>query len=343
MPRSLVWWLLLGSGCFRAPGEAATGPVALAPAAGELEGWVVQRRDLPLTCPDGTGARLVLAFPEEAAAPLPVAVVFHPGAFDHVLDPDPDDPLSGAHLQEPSRLSGDWAVRSVFATLGMSDDGVPAEEDTGALALALAEQGVAMVLPTNCWGDLWHGEDGTTDTDADGFSREGLTAALLAWEAVGSGDLPFPVDPARRFQVGLGEGGRAVGELCHAGHVPDAAVVDSVAADLGAWDDPVLHGPVLEGLARVFPAGDLDTGALATAPLPERTAYVYSSLDPTLPAGTHEAAVAAVEALEEGWVLDTGESRHVPTRGDLELARDVARFLLDAPAPERVDARGPGR
>ncbi len=301
----------------------------LAPGGIEVDGWVVERQTLPLTCPDGASARLYLVGPREAEAPLPVAVVLHPGALAH--------PTDGAPL--PPALERSGAVRAVFATLGMADDGLPAGEEPGALARALAEEGIALALPTNCWGDLWrNGDEGgrRNDLDADGFSRHGFTAARLAWEAVADGaSLPFRVDPDQRHLIGLGAGGWGIGELLHAGVIPASVAVDSAPADLDPyWEgDPVLYGPTVEALDRVFPEGPTEASetALAAAPLPDRAAYLYSSLDPTLPSSAHGEAAAAVAALPEGWVLDTGLPHTLPTRGDLALARDLAAFLLDPP------------
>ena len=313
----MLRWALL-AGCVRPVGDPIAGDVALLGA----EGWVVRRVEMPLECPDGAPAELVFAFADEEQ---PVAVIYHSGAFDWAVD--------GVSVQDPPRLGVEWPLRAIFATLGMADDGVAAEADDGALAAAFVDAGVAMALPTNCWGDLWRGVDGATAVDVDGFPREGATAARMAFEVLDRPDLAVqigvdvPVRATALHAIGLGVGGHAVGALAHAGLLPDAAAVDSVAADLSAWREPGLHDGVIEGLARIFPDGDLDAGSLVTAPLPDRLRYVYSSLDPLLPAGTHERLLAR---LPEGAAVDVAEPVHVPTRGDPALAAEVVAFLLDA-------------
>jgi len=345
---TLLWPL---GGCWNTGGGLLPkGPVAFSPAAAEIDGWMIQRWAMAApSCPHGEAPHVYMAYPETAGSALPVAVVFHSGAFDYVTGPHPHDPLAGDHFQEPSRLDRDWAVRGVFAFLGMADDTDTFTADAGALAVALAEQGIATLLITNCWGDLWHndtpadGEEGTGRENAleqDGFARNGFAAARLAWRLVDDPEFasmqgfapPVAVDRGHLFMVGQGTGGRAVSELIHEGYTPAAAAVDSSPDDLRAyWDgDAELYGATVVGLERVFPDGrdSVTGGSLATATLP-RTAYLYSSLDPAIPATAHDDAITAVGALEDGWVLDTALSMHVPTAGDLPTARLLAAWLLD--------------
>ena len=154
-------WVLLGaftlSGCWKSnPAVLPAGRVDFAPKAlPTITGWVVESFDTSLTCPDGLPAPLYVVSPATSAGPLPVAVILHSGAFDYVPDPPANDPIGGPHLQDPPRLSREWAIRRVFATLGMYDAADPVEQPLGALPGALAEANVAMVIPGNCWGDWW--------------------------------------------------------------------------------------------------------------------------------------------------------------------------------------------
>jgi hypothetical protein len=346
---TLLWPI---TGCWSPEGGVLPeGPVAFAPEAAEIQGWAIQRWAMTEpTCPRGEVPYAYLAYPVTEGPPLPVAVVFHPGAFDYVTEPDPGDPLAGDHLQDPSRLDRDWAARGAFAFLGMADDSDPYTADAGALAAALAEQEIAMLLVTNCWGDLWHNETTAdaeeltgreNDLEEDGFERNGFAAARLAWRLVADPEFastqgfapPISVDQGKLFMVGLGYGGRAVGELIGEGFTPAAAAVDSLPDDLRAyWDgDADLYGPTVIGLERVFPDGrdSVVEGSLATATLPARTAYLYSALDPMIPATAHANAISAVGALADGWVLDTALPSHVATAGDLPTARLLAAWLLD--------------
>lgn len=329
---------LLCGACW-SPGAAdrLAGPIPLQPAAGAVEGWVVSRFDLPAPpCPDGAPPSLLLAHPEAGGA-LPVALVLHDGAFDAVFDAEAGRPLIGDHLAAPSRLSAEWAHRKAWALLGMADDGQLDVADDGALALALAEHEIALAIPTGCWGDLWHGAVGAeptgreNDLEADGFERQGFAAAVAAWQAVHGPEAALPVEPDLDLRplVGLGTGGRGVAELLHAGVDADIVAVDASPDDLSAWrgDGPWTDHAL--ALDRVFPAGDEGAGALSTAPLPERTAYLWSSLDPSIPVDAHRAARAAVTGLSGGVVRDTAIAGHVAVAGDLDEARWLAAWLLD--------------
>jgi len=331
-------------------GQLSKGPIPFAPATAEIDGWAILRWAMAEpVCPHEEPPYVYMAYPETATGAVPVAVVFHPGAFDYVTNPHSEDPLAGAHFQHPSRLDRDWAVRGVFGFFGMADDTDAFTADTGALAIALAEQGIAMLLVTNCWGDLWHNEtplnaDESTGREnaleQDGFTRNGFVAARLAWSLAADPEFastqgftaPVAIDRSRLFMVGQGFGGRAVGELIHEGYTPTAAAVDASPDDLRAyWDgDAEIYGATVVGLERVFPQGrdSVTGGSLATATLP-RTAYLYSSLDPAIPATAHADAIAAVGALDDGWVLDTASSTHVSTAADLPTARLLAAWLLD--------------
>ena len=179
----LVWLSGLAVGCWKLePAELPPGQVHFDPTVGGPEGWLVDSFELPIECPDGESSRIYVVYPKDAESDLPVAVFFHSGSFDYVISPSATDPLAGHHYADTSRLESEWGQRRVFMALGMYPDDSPAEDHQGALATALAEQGVAMVLPANCWGDLWHNHEGESDNDVttDLFFRNGRAAAIMA-------------------------------------------------------------------------------------------------------------------------------------------------------------------
>ncbi|MCO4746027.1 MAG: hypothetical protein KC912_14625 [Proteobacteria bacterium] len=354
--RTFIGLLVLLSGCWNGePSSLTTGETAFTPDAGTLAGWRVQTFDMgneddAFACPDGSGNHFYIVYPDDAEGPQATAVLLHSGAFDWVVEPDPTDPLAGDHFSTDNRLSGEFSAGKVFATLGMYPDIDEEEASTGALALALAERRVTLVIPGNCWGDMWHNraEDAENDTVTDGFLRRGGDAAAYAWRFASEPGFPTaqritpPVafDTDALYLVGLDEGGRGVTELLADGASPAGVLLDSTADDLAPYyADTVLYEPVLVGLNRMFPDGESSTvvGSLhdTATPLPDRIAYLYSSLDGSQPSGSHEAAVTRLEtaaAEVDGptvWINDTLQATHVGTASDTALAGQAADFLLD--------------
>ncbi|TNE92560.1 MAG: hypothetical protein EP330_01045 [Deltaproteobacteria bacterium] len=340
--------LALATGCWNGePSSLETGETDFAPGAGEIANWRVQTQEMDgLTCPDGSAAKVYIVFSTENATAQPAAVVLHSGALDWVLEPDATDPLAGDHFNDPNRLTLDFGAGKAFATLGMYPDADANEASNGAMALALAERGVTLVVPTNCWGDMWRNQAGGRDNDTttDGFVRSGGEAAAWAWSLISEPGfpsanritLPVEIDTTALFLVGLGEGGRGVTELLADGAVPTGAMVDSVADDLGPYyADTELYADIVVGLDRIFPDGQASVAAGSlgddATPIPPRMAYVYSSLDGNLPASTHDAAIARLEADTTNAVLiqDTLGATHVATASDSAVAGLVADFLLD--------------
>jgi hypothetical protein len=320
------------------------GVIALAPTTGAPDGWVVKTYEMPIACPDDLNPAFYVVLPEAATEPLPVAVVFHSGAFDFVEGADPSDPLAGTPLQDPIRLTRSFALRRVFMTLGMYPDDDSFENHDGAIATALAEQGVAMIIPGNCWGDLWHNQSGETDNDiqGDGFQRNGRAAAIWAWRmATEPGfwpqnylEAPAAFAADQTYMVGLGDGSRAVGELLGKGYTPTSLLVDSPTDDLRTYmAEQTLYGQQIKGLNRIFPGGadSMVPGSLFSAPTyPARSAFIYSSVDPQVPAGANSAVLANLGGQAEAWVYDAAVSKHVFTGEDLATARQGVAWMLDA-------------
>ena len=99
----------------------------------------------PLECPDGSPATFYAVYDTKLTGAVPLAVVFHSGAFDYVKNPSQDNPLEGTHFASEDRLNLEWAQLRVFSTLGMWEEEVdPNETHTGALVTALAQQLAAL-------------------------------------------------------------------------------------------------------------------------------------------------------------------------------------------------------
>lgn len=222
-----------------------------------------------LRCPDGQYARFFALWPTEVEGPLPLAVGFHSGSFDYKLDPGASttSPLYGATWQASSRLSRDWADLAVWTTLGMyPGELLEGEEHQGALPAALVNAGVAQLWPGNCWGDLWHNEEGYQENDlaAEGLPRNGRTLAWwmlryaydLDFASTQQVELPF-LPGEELYLVGLGEGGRAVPELILREGMPRlaGAIVDSAPDRLSPYLDPTYElNAEARGLSRIVPS-----------------------------------------------------------------------------------------
>jgi hypothetical protein len=309
--------------------------VDFVPETGAVAGWQVTEAQLDLACPDGRDARLTFVHPAEADGPLPAVVVYHAGAFDFVTAPAPGDPLDGNGLQTVSRLEGPWAIREVYATLGMVPEPLEQLDHTGALVGALAAEGIAVVLPQNCWGDLWHNKPSTRENDffGDQFFRSGGLAAewpyrLLTepgFDALLSVEVPFEASGSVGL-IGLGSGGRAVGEVLNSAlPLPAAVAVEGHDDDLDAWE--AASPEISLGLRRIFP-GDIDrmAGAFSSAEQIPPTLWVYSALDPQLAAGAADLALDRLTGPEHEIVTRT-DAVHLAMNRDPELAQRVAAFF----------------
>lgn len=340
--RLLLPLMTLAAGCWHVElTELPVDTVDFSPSVGAPEGWVVQGYDLPITCPTGEASVLYAVYPEVGGdLPVPAAVVFHSGAFDYVRGPNAADPLAGPHYQDTSRLDREWAQRRAFATLGMYSEDDPVEHHGGAVPAALAEQGLVVLVPTNCWGDYWHNYQGEASNDyaTELFDRNGRALAEWTWRvateagfATSQGiELPFTIDPNQVYAVGLGEGGRAVGELLEHGYSPRSLLLDSTVDDLRVYyDEPELYAEVNTGLDRIFYDTELTDGAPSWAPLPDRMIYAYSSQDASIPARSHTHMLNVLDGSPDAWVYDAGVAKHVVTSDDIVLARQLVEYILE--------------
>lgn len=366
MRRSVVWLSLVAlpiAGCWKTELSTITGDhLSYRPTNLEVPpGWDVQSFDLLLVCPDGEPGVVHLVYPEEPSGPMKAAVLFPAGAFDYVLSPIPGDVVTGPHLENPPRLSRDWAVEQTFATLGMYPDPTPEGPDAGSLVAALANKDIAVLIPGNCWGDWWHNVQGQQENqfaapNGDFFFRNGRAAAdwsyrFLKDPAFAAGQqitLPIEIDQEHVYVLGIGEGTRGVGEFLSVDnngdgtpdHTPRGIVLDSPVDDLGVYYvDTSLFASTVTGLNRIFPGGPetLAKGALTgdVAVLPDRTLATWSVLDPEIPDTANDALKAKVEAAG-GVVWPQTGARHGVLNGpdDQVAAQQAVRFLLDGSSPD---------
>jgi hypothetical protein len=315
-------------------------------------GWLLATFETNVDCPDDENATFYFLYPEDAVdsgEALASAVVAHSGSFDFVFAADALDPLEGVHFAVPSRLGTTFAVRQIYATLGMYPSQIAGEEHMGLLPAVLAENRIAMMLPANCWGDLWHSASRFAENDvvSDHFPRLGRTAAEWAYlfltdpvfAASFDVSLPIAIDPARLYAVGFGEGGRAIAELVTIDNDTDGspdytvsgALVDGPPDDLRVlYEDPALYASVVEGLDRIFPPGVDATasGSFWAASLPPRIGYAVPDNGPVWPDEVHDAAVARIEGAG-GWI-HRGSSGPLQLDGDDKaLVEQAVHFMLD--------------
>lgn len=348
-------WFGLGAlaACWKTEFAALpSGALDFLPAAGGPEGWQVSTFPSDLSCPDDSDPDYVFVHPqgEATAGPMPVAVVFHSGAFDFVLAPVSTDPLTGAHFAEPGRLDAEFSTRQIFATLGMTPDPTGTEVHDGSLVAGLAERGVATLFAPNCWGDLWHNARTATPNafTSDYFFREGRTAAEWSFRMAADPlfrtllDVEFPVttDPSRVYAIGLGEGARAVGELLvvdidrdgDADLRPTAILVDSPSDDLGViFQDPTDFGNAINGLLRIFPQAevDADVGALWSSSLPSAVGLVYAPEDEAIPPGANAPLLEVLANHPGAWIRAVDGSGHIWLDGaDSALTDEALDWLV---------------
>lgn len=318
-----------------------------------------------LLCPDDEPATFYAVYREGISETAPIVVVFHADAFDYVAAPDALYPLEGDHYAGTNQLTAEWAADKVFETFGLlpGQAASTSEVNTGAIPAALAEVGAFAIYPANCWGDLWHNEDGyePNDVAADGgIHRQGRflawmmtrfastdTAVAAEWRGrFGLDELPVPIASGEVSFVGLGDGGRAVVEqLRRAEETADVdfpvvrgVILDSTMDNLfPIVADPAAYAGVPEGLERLYP-GETDIGRFSLARwIPEQDAtggldfpvdVWWSSQDPRVPNETVAGLVAIDPTYELLTTTDTQAAVHVNLNNDLMAARNAVNELL---------------
>lgn len=307
--------------------------------------------DTTLPCPGGEGTRFAAVYPDALEGPAPVAIVLHSGAFDYLLEND----LDGAHYFTPGRLDRGWAVSKIWETLGLSVRVVDAaEQNLGTLPAALTNAGVVQLFPANCWGDLWHNEQGAQDNDyaQESFARNGRTVANWMTEVVTDVNIassrnfsiPVELNPTQVYLIGLGEGGRGVVELLQREGTPPIAgvLLDSFPDDLTPYIEPLTTYQDVElGISRIFGEENLtrlhDWSLHAVlergTPLPPRMGLVWSDGDPRLPLASIQPTAEALSRVDGAWVSNRRTLQHTFLNSDMELAEAAVNYLLDGTIP----------
>ncbi|MBN1334824.1 MAG: hypothetical protein JXB39_02575 [Deltaproteobacteria bacterium] len=317
-----------------------------------------------LPCPDGQPATFFVVHDDQWTTAVPVAIVFHSGAFDYVLNPSWEAPLEGTHYAGENRLDATWARERIFQLLGLWEGTPdPGEVHEGTLAAALVDGGIAALYPGNCWGDLWHNYSTRTDKDndvsTDQFYRNGLAFGSWMFRILVDTEfttehgltMPFTADASQVALLGIGDGGRVIPDLLPLLRAEDwssglpvpAVLMDSTPDDLSWYvDNRTVEGAYYDGLSRIFTEeGDLeDMAAYSFARYlssggpgrwPRRVLVVSSVADPQLPAETLSALKGWISRQDNPDVYaswDGGGTAHVFTNRDLGVSQDVRDFLF---------------
>ena len=344
---------LLLTGCWQTFSDLPTLDFSEVPYSNDLltADAVISVFDTELDCPDGQGTRFAAVYREDLSGPAPVAIVMHSGAFDYLLE----GTLDGAHYQTPGRLNRGWAVSKIWETLGLSLSPVDASEvNLGALPAALTNAGFVQLYPGNCWGDLWHNEEGSQDNNyalESALSRNGRTIAGWMVQSVVDASfaeargfsIPVALDANSLYLIGMGEGGRGVVELLMRDNTPpvQGILVDSSPDDLSPYiDNPGAFEDQEAGLERIFGTKELayitDWSLLSLASqnaLPERVGFLYSDADPRVPLESTASTAAALAELPGVWVSNRESAAHVFLNRDMALAEAAVEYLLTGTIP----------
>lgn len=308
---------------------------------------VITAFDTQLTCPDGTDARLFALYRNDVTEMSPVAIVLHSGAFDYT-------DIDGVGYHNESRLQRSWAITKVWETLGLSTTAVDLFEDhQGALSAALTDAGFIQLYPGNCWGDLWHNEQGYQDNDTslEGFSRNGRTFAYWMLRLITDPSfaesqnfqLPVTWDSESISLIGLGNGGRGVAEMLNHDSAPaiQGIIVDSSPDLLTPYlDDADAFPDEVEGLQRIFGEKGLDAiddWSLHTlnesGGLPEKVGFIWSDGNPRLPVDSMSHTAAALSETDTFWVTNQTSTQHIHLGTDLDMAQAAVEYLLTGTIP----------
>ncbi len=289
-------------------------------------------------CPDGAAARVYYVEPVGVPGPRPLGVVLHGGNFDYVTEGGRRD-----HYAPENRLAAGWANAEAEVVLGLVQPGAGPDVEgawTGAFLLA----GFSVVVPANCWGDLWHGT-GDGDWSGEGFLRQG---AYFVDDAIAWAQAREDIDAASTVVVGLGEGGRGITELAYGVDgssivAPAAVAVDSSPDWLaGLVASPATNADYLTGLARLYEAELTDDGDAQLRQNELRDAlerdslvtvvengwrtpifYAWSAYDERIDPAAAQPAQGAISThydLNDHVVVDWGVPGHAPSNRDLAEA-----------------------
>ena len=362
---SCLGMLVFATGCFKPYDDLAPLDLSEVPYDNPLlsvDDAVVQTIDTSLRCPDGEPARVIAIYRTDLEGPQPVAVVLHGGAFDTLVIDEVEEgeaPAEPRTYRSVSRLTRSWSIGKVWETLGTSTTTIePGQANLGAVPAALTNAGFIQLYPANCWGDLWHGTATTDNGDAvpeavDGeLIRDGGTLAWWTVRFVVEGDFAtqegFSIPEADASQIhliGLGDGGRGVGELLTIDALPpiSSVVLDSTPDQLAPWlAEPAIWPDEVDVVADIYASTDpavVDAasliGAMRDGTQPPLVGVAWSSIDPQVPSAAAAPTADAAAALgAPSWDWDFATATHLQLNGDLDRAEQVATWMLEDTLPD---------
>ncbi len=296
-------------------------------------------------CPDDELARIYLIYSNVIETPAPTAVVLHPNAFDYMQS----DGTTYSSLDGQNRLTATWAAEDAEKMMGVRSEG-PQAYQSGALIAELIREGFYVVVPTNCWGDLWHNAG---DNDyAEGFLRNGL---FMADDSIKWAVNRLEVDEDRLLLAGLGDGGRGIVDLVKFGWTEPAILIDSSPDLLSGVIGDANYTEFQVGLEKIYGVEDLDEAGFAlklqeyslmdlvanqgyVAP----TVYIYSANDTLVDVDLSRPAANAIESNYPAGLyyptMESADNRHIITNTTRSEAEAVVDWLIDGwnndwPAP----------
>ena len=296
-----------------------------------LEVWLMPG----YTCPDGEVARLYLGYGNDIETPAPLALLLHPDAFDYVRS---DGSTFSSQVGE-DRLSVDWASSAAEKILGVQA-GSGNSHSPGALTAELIRAGFYVIVPTNCWGDLWHNTGDNVYTE--GFLRYGL---YLADDSLRWGFDRLDVNTEQVLMAGLGEGGRGVVDLVRYGWDEQAILIDSSPDFLPPiFNDPA-NADFVEGLEKIYGGEGLSNDDLSdlvgeislsylvsSAGYVSPTVYLYSANDDFVDVALTRPAKNAIEDNYPAHMyypdMEIAESRHISTNTYRSQAEAVVEWVV---------------
>lgn len=347
----------------------------------------VERFSTGLMCPDDQVAEMFLLRPEmpttEAETMLSqLAIIFPSNSFSKAIQADAteqntdedtglvDLPSSSISTELQKSLTKARANARVWQLLNIGDQALETGvNDQGTLIAMLANAGVAMLIPTNCWGDLWHNAPDTNpNAISEEITRQGRSMARLATrlpsdvtsqETLGVQDLFAGIDSANIHWVGLGDGGRAPIELMLEGSTPSGGLAfDSTPADWNSYVSSSAHEDTTELLMALTNSSTPESltqslTAMSMSGLdtfPNKTAWIWSNGDSFVPLPALISGAQTITNWSEvnfesapvvgepgAWITDRSLTGTVFSNADASLSSQLVSYLITGLIPDPAE------
>ena len=363
----------------------------------------VERFSTDLTCPDNQIAEIFMLRPElpttvsesdtnenesneteteTETALAQLAIIFPPNSFSKAIQAQAEEqnnvedtglaetPSSSISTELQVSLTQARANARVWQLLNIGDQALETGvNDQGTLIAMLANAGVAMLIPTNCWGDLWYN---APDTNPNAVSEEiirqgrsmarlavALPGELVTQEALGVQDHFASIDSTNVHWIGLGDGGRAPIELMLDGSAPSGGLAfDSTPADWTSYVSSSAHEDTTELLMAMTNSSTPESLAVSlpsmsmngVSSFPDKTAWIWSNGDSFVPlpalisgaenitnwsAGNFDSAPAVGEP--GAWITDRSLTGTVFSNADASLSSQLVSYLITGLIPDPMD------